>query len=103
MCVLLAICTTGHEVASVQAAWQLKRSASHCACIRAARGADEHPLMSRMHKPDHKLGPEAQDIRSVVPIELEDVDAWLHGTQEQAQALVRLATAEAFDAGLVGR
>jgi putative SOS response-associated peptidase YedK len=65
--------------------------------------ADEHPLMSRMHKPDPKLGPDAQDKRSVVPIELEDVDAWLHGTQEQAQALVRLAPAEAFDAGPVGR
>ena len=65
--------------------------------------ADEHPLMSRMHKPDPKLGPDAQDKRSVVPIELEDVDAWLHGTQEQAQALVRLAPAEAFDAGPVDR
>ena len=64
--------------------------------------ADEHPLMSRMHKPDPKLGPDAQDKRSVVPIELEDVDAWLHGTPEQAQALIRLATAEVFDAGPVG-
>ena len=64
--------------------------------------ADEHALMSRMHKPDPKLGPDAQDKRSVVPIELEDVDAWLHGTQEQAQALVRLTPAEAFDAGPVG-
>jgi len=65
--------------------------------------ADEPPLMSRMHKPDPKLGPDEQDKRSVVPVELEDVDAWLHGTQEQAQALVRLALAEAFDAGPVGR
>ena len=65
--------------------------------------ADEHPLMSRMHKPDPQLGPDAQDKRSVAPIELEDVDAWLHGTQEQAQSLVRLAPAEAFDAGPVGR
>jgi hypothetical protein len=64
--------------------------------------ADEHPLMSRMHKPDPKLGPDAQDKRSVVPIEAEDVDAWLHGTQEQAQALVRLTPAEVFDAGPVG-
>lgn len=65
--------------------------------------ADDHPLMSRMHKPDPKRGPDAQDKRSVGPIELEDVDAWLHGTQEQAQALVRLAPAEAFDAGPIGR
>ena len=47
--------------------------------------------MSRMHKPDPRLGPEAQDKCSVVPMELADVDAWLHCTQEQAQALVRLA------------
>jgi len=60
--------------------------------------ADEHPLMSRMHKPDPKLGPDAQDKRSVVPVEFEDVDAWLHGTQEQSQALARLAPAKAFDA-----
>ena len=65
--------------------------------------ADAHPLMSRMHKPDPKLGPDAQDKRSVVPIALEDVDAWLHGTQEQSQALVRHAPAETFDAGPVGR
>ena len=65
--------------------------------------ADEHPLMSRMHKPDPKLGPEAQDKRSVVPIELEGVDAWLHGTPQQAQALVRLTPAEGFDAGPVDR
>jgi putative SOS response-associated peptidase YedK len=65
--------------------------------------ADEHPLMSRTHKPDPKLGPDAQDKRSVVPIELEDVDAWLHGNHKQAQALVRLAPAEAFDAGPVDR
>jgi putative SOS response-associated peptidase YedK len=37
--------------------------------------ADIHPLMNRMHKPDPKLGPDRQDKRSVVPIELEDVDA----------------------------
>ena len=65
--------------------------------------ADEHPLMSRMHKPDPKLGPDAQDKRSVVPIELEDVDTWLHGTPQQAQALIKLSPAEAFDAGPVGR
>jgi hypothetical protein len=40
---------------------------------------------------------------SGVPIELEDVDAWLHGNQEQAQALVRLAPVDAFDAGPVSK
>jgi hypothetical protein len=30
--------------------------------------------MSRVHKPEPKLGPEQQDKRSVVPIEMADVD-----------------------------
>lgn len=64
--------------------------------------ADEHPLMSRMHKVDAQFAPDAQDKRSVVPIELEYLDAWLRGTPEQAQSLIRLTPAEAFDAELVG-
>lgn len=60
--------------------------------------ADAHPLMSRMHKPDPKLGPGEQDKRSVVPIEPEDVDTWLFAAPQEAQALVRLAPAERFDA-----
>lgn len=60
--------------------------------------ADAHPLMRRMHKPDPKLGPDKQDKRSVVPIELPDVDQWLYGTQAEASALVRLAAVETFDA-----
>lgn len=63
--------------------------------------ADRHPLMNRMHKPDPKLGPDQQDKRSVVPIELDDVDTWLAGSQEAAAALVRLAPVEVFDAGPV--
>jgi hypothetical protein len=63
--------------------------------------ADAHPLMSRMHKPDPKLGPDQQDKRSVVPIELDDVDHWLYGTIEQAAGLVRLAPVDVFDAGPV--
>jgi len=54
--------------------------------------ADRHPLMHRMHKPDK---------RSVVPIELDDVDTWLKVSQEVAAALVRLEHAEVFDAGPV--
>ena len=56
-----------------------------------------------MHKPDSQLGPEAQDKRSVAPIELEDVDIRLYGTPERARALIRLAPAEAFDVGPIGR
>ena len=60
--------------------------------------ADEHALMRRMHRPDPKRPPEMQDKRSVVPVETEDVAAWLFGTQDLAQALVRLAPEERFDA-----
>ena len=61
--------------------------------------ADSHPLMSRMHKPDPKLPADQQDKRSVIPIELEEVDAWLFGTVEQAAELVKLAPADRFSAG----
>ncbi|ARU04724.1 DUF159 family protein [Comamonas serinivorans] len=60
--------------------------------------ADAHPLMSRMHKPDPKLGPDQQDKRSVIPIELSDVDLWLSGTVAEASELLRLAPVEVFDA-----
>jgi putative SOS response-associated peptidase YedK len=50
--------------------------------------ADAHPLMSRMHKPDPKHGPDKQDKRSVVAIETFDVDQWLHGSLETASRLV---------------
>ena len=61
--------------------------------------ADAHPLMSRMHKPDPALAANRQDKRSVVPIEREEIDLWLHGTVEEAAKLVRLAPVEAFEAG----
>ncbi len=61
------------------------------------QNADDHPIMRRMHKPDPKLGPEDQDKRSVVPIELADVDTWLHGREGEASALVRLPGVEVFD------
>lgn len=63
--------------------------------------ADAHPLMSRMHKPDPKLGPDQQDKRSVIPIELADVDLWLSGTVAEASDLLRLAPVEVFEAGPV--
>ena len=60
--------------------------------------ADSHPLMKRMHRPDPKRPPDMQDKRSVVPIELDAVDAWLFGTMEQAQQLLRLPAVAFFDA-----
>ncbi len=50
--------------------------------------ADHHPLMSRMHKPDPKFGPNEQDKRSVVAIEIEDADPWLRGSTEDARRLI---------------
>ena len=61
--------------------------------------ADHHPLMRRMHKPDPKFGPDAQDKRSVIPIEAGDIDQWLAGTVAEAQQLLRLAPVEVFVAG----
>jgi len=61
--------------------------------------ADQHPLMSRMHKPDPKLPPDQQDKRSVVSIELADVNAWLCGSNDEAASLVRVPPEEVFDAG----
>jgi len=50
--------------------------------------ADEHPLMRRMHKPDPKYGPDEQDKRSVVAVELADVDLWLNGKPEDVRHFV---------------
>jgi hypothetical protein len=40
-----------------------------------------------------------QDKRSVIAIELDDVDAWLFGTVTVARSLVRVPPVEVFDAG----
>ena len=61
--------------------------------------ADAHPLMRRMHKPDHNLPPNRQDKRSLVAIELEDVDRWLYAPIEEAVELVRLTPPEMMEAG----
>ena len=58
--------------------------------------ADTHPLMRRMHKPDPKYSATEQDKRSVVPIEHDDVEQWLRGTNEEASKLVSLPPPEGF-------
>ena len=60
--------------------------------------ADAHPLMSRMHKPDPKHGPDQQDKRSVIPIVRSNVDVWLSGSIEAAASLLKLTPVEDFDA-----
>lgn len=61
--------------------------------------ADRHPLMSRMHKPDRTLPADRQDKRSVIPIELQDVDQWLSSANAEAEKLMKLPLAEEFSAG----
>lgn len=60
--------------------------------------ADAHALMRRMHKPDPKRGRDEQDKRSAIPLETGDVDRWLHGSNDDATALLKLAPVEVFDA-----
>lgn len=58
---------------------------------------DHHPLLNRLHKPDPKLGPDEQDKRSLVHIDQADWDTWLHGTANEAAALLVPAHAQLFD------
>ena len=71
-------------------------------CTMLTVNADACPLMSRMHKPDKQLAPEAQDKRAVVPIEREQVDLWLHGRQNEIMSLLAHAPLERYSAGPVG-
>ena len=58
---------------------------------------DGHPLLGRLHKPDPKLPDDAQDKRSLVPLEPEQWEAWLHGSVDEARALLLAPTVERFD------
>jgi len=60
--------------------------------------ADGHGLMGRMHRPDPKRPPEQQDKRSVIAVELDDVDRWLSAPVAEAAQLIRLTPPEDFDA-----
>lgn len=61
--------------------------------------ADHHPLMSRMHKPDPKLPPDAQDKRTVVVLEPETWGDWLTVPVAKARELITVAPAAIFKAG----
>ena len=87
------------SLAGIWASWTDKETGEiHESYSMLTVNADDHPLMRRMHKPDPKLGPDEQDKRSVIPIEQENLRAWLTGSREGAQALLVLAPAEAFAA-----
>lgn len=63
------------------------------------QNCDGHPLLSLMHRPDPKLPPDKQDKRTVVPIEREDWDLWLHGPKEAAESLIRVPPVDLFRHG----
>ena len=63
------------------------------------QNCDSHPLLSLMHKPDPALPPDQQDKRSVIPIERADWVRWLHGSLEEAMALVKLPEIDLFSHG----
>ena len=63
------------------------------------QNCDAHPLLSRMHKPDPSLPQDAQDKRSVIAIEPHHWQTWLHGTPEEAMALVQLPPEDLFSHG----
>lgn len=53
--------------------------------------------LSHMHKPDPKLPPDQQDKRSIIALAESDVDVRLAGTQQQAQAPLKLPAVEWFE------
>lgn len=58
---------------------------------------DGHPLLGRLHKPDPKLPADAQDKRSVVPLQPADWMAWLTGDEATARSLMVVPATELFD------
>lgn len=66
------------------------------------QNCDGHPLVALMHRLDPKLPPDKQDKRTVVPIEREDWDLWLHGPREAAESLIRVPPLELFRHGPAG-
>lgn len=60
--------------------------------------ADDHQLMSRMHKPDPALPPDQQDKRSVIAIEPSATATWLRGSTEDAESLLRAPSENVIDA-----
>jgi putative SOS response-associated peptidase YedK len=67
------------------------------------QNCDSTPVLNLMHRPDTKRPAHMQDKRTVVPLEKGDWDAWLHGTIEQAEALIRPPSLDLFTHGPVDR
>jgi putative SOS response-associated peptidase YedK len=63
------------------------------------QNCDVDPFLNRFHKPDPTLPADRQDKRSVVPIEREHWDQWLHGSIEEAESLIQLPASDLFRHG----
>lgn len=69
------------------------------------QNCDGHPLLGLMHKPEidkatkEVLPAAKQDKRAVVPLERDRWDEWLHGSVEQADALIQVPSLEVFRHG----
>lgn len=68
------------------------------------QNCDAHPLLSKFHKPERDkegnvLPANKQDKRAVVPIQPADYDTWLHGSNDEALALVKVPAEEVFAHG----
>ncbi|MGL4233393.1 MAG: hypothetical protein ACRDAM_13735 [Casimicrobium sp.] len=55
--------------------------------------------MNQFHKPDPTLSADAQDKRSVIAINKNDWDQWLHGSHDEALALLTLPDMSVFTHG----
>lgn len=65
-----------------------------------------HPVLSLMHRPDLgadgvPLPAERQDKRTVVALERDTWETWLHGSPQEAAALVKLPAADLYAHGAV--
>lgn len=54
-------------------------------------------MLARLHKPNPKLPDDAQDKRSLVPLESGQWDAWLHSSEADVRTLLTPPAAELFD------
>ena len=58
---------------------------------------DDHPLLSRLHRPDPKLPADKQDKRAVVHVEPSHWGRWLGGTVDEVRGLLVPAPTDMFD------
>ena len=60
------------------------------------QNCDQAPVFNLMHRRDPKRPDNMQDKRMVVPLEKCEWDTWLHGTLNEAEALIRVPPLDLF-------